>query len=74
MRNGEEVVRMPSPFPGMDPWLEDPTIFPDLHNSFIAHLRNTINQKLPEPYYAAINNRVWVDLSYRHIEPDFADG
>ncbi len=24
---------MPSPFPGMDPWLEDEEVFPDLHES-----------------------------------------
>ena len=23
---------MPSPFPGMDPWLEDEEFFPDLHD------------------------------------------
>ena len=25
---------MASPFPGMDPWLEDPGVFPDFHDSF----------------------------------------
>jgi Protein of unknown function (DUF4058) len=61
---------MPSPFPGMDPWLENPAIFPDLHLHFIARLGDTINERLPAPYYAAVANRVWVDLSLRHIEPD----
>jgi Protein of unknown function (DUF4058) len=61
---------MGSPFPGMDPWLEDPAIFPDLHGNFITELRKAINNELPPPYYAAINNRVWLDLSLRHIEPD----
>ena len=27
-------IAMPSPFPGMDPYLEDPEIFPDFHDSF----------------------------------------
>ena len=31
---------MPSPFPGMDPWLEAPRIWPDVHNSLIAALRD----------------------------------
>ncbi len=61
---------MPSPFPGMDPWLEDPAIFPDLHDSFIVEMRKAIMLRLPRPYYAALRNRVWVDLSLRHIEPD----
>ena len=30
---------MPSPFPGMDPYLENPEIFPDFHDSFITYLR-----------------------------------
>jgi hypothetical protein len=61
---------MSSPFPGMDPWLERAEIFPDLHGTFIAELRRAVNLVLPAPYYAAINNRVWVDLSMRPIEPD----
>lgn len=61
---------MPSPFPGMDPWLEDPAIFPDLHDSFIMELRKAIMARLPRPYFAAVRNRVWVDLSLRCIEPD----
>ena len=61
---------MASPFPGMDPWLEDPAIFPDLHDSFIVEMRKAIMVRLPAPYYAAIKNRIWVDLSLRHIEPD----
>jgi hypothetical protein len=27
---------MPSPFPGMDPYLENPEIFPDFHDSFVT--------------------------------------
>lgn len=61
---------MPSPFPGMDPWLEDPAIYPDLHNSFIIKLGDAINPQLPAPYYATSASRVWIDLSYRLIEPD----
>jgi hypothetical protein len=30
---------MPSPFPGMDPYLESPEIFPDFHDSAITYLR-----------------------------------
>ena len=29
---------MPSPFPGMDPYLEAPSIWPDLHHSLAAEL------------------------------------
>lgn len=30
---------MPSPFPGMELYLENPEIFPDFHDSFITYLR-----------------------------------
>ena len=41
---------MPSPFPGMDPFLEHPEVFPDLHDSLGATLRESLNARLPEPY------------------------
>ena len=49
---------MPSPIPGMDPFLEDPAVFPDLHDNLIAELRNAINAQLPPPYYASSASRV----------------
>ena len=61
---------MPSPFPGMDPFLEHPRFFPDLHNRLIGHLSEAIMEKLPEPYYAVLNERRWVETSERWIEPD----
>ncbi|MEJ7590535.1 MAG: DUF4058 family protein [Planctomycetaceae bacterium] len=44
---------MPSPFPGMDPFLEQPAVFPDFHNRFIAYLSEFLKPDLPQPYYAA---------------------
>jgi hypothetical protein len=61
---------MPSPFPGMDPYLEHPAIFPGLHDSFITYIREALQPKLPEPYYAEISDRLWVEVSDRTIEPD----
>ena len=61
---------MPSPFPGMDPYLENPEIFPDLHDSLITYLRENLQASLPPPYYAAIGRRVWIEASRRSIEPD----
>jgi hypothetical protein len=61
---------MPSPIPGMDPFLEDPAVFPDLHDNLIAELRNAINAQLPPPYYASSASRVWVEPSQRRVEPD----
>ena len=35
---------MPSPFPGMDPYLESREVFPDFHDSFIFCLREAIQR------------------------------
>jgi hypothetical protein len=48
---------MPSPFPGMDPYLEAPHIWPDLHDALAAEIRNDLNQTLPTPYYARLEMR-----------------
>ena len=49
---------MPSPFPGMDPYLESPDWFPDLHDGLIftikavlqAHCLARITPKLASTY------------------------
>ncbi len=61
---------MLSPFPGMDPFLEHPAVFPDLHDRLIAHLSEALQVQLPEPYYAVIGTRIWVEFSRRSIGPD----
>ena len=60
---------MPSPFPGMDPWLERPMVFPGLHNSLIIYLQAALNAVLPPEYVATTANRVYVDPELRR-EPD----
>jgi Protein of unknown function (DUF4058) len=61
---------MPSPFPGMDPFLEDPAVFPDLHDRIIFCLSDALNAQLPPPYFAGIASRVWVEASRRRVGPD----
>ena len=61
---------MPSPFPGMDPYLEDPDVFPDFHDSFVTYLRESLQPQLPAPYYAAIGRLAWIEVSERFIGPD----
>jgi hypothetical protein len=61
---------MPSPFPGMDPFLEHPAFFPGVHDSFLTYLREALQISLPAPYFAEINERLWVDTSGRNIGPD----
>jgi hypothetical protein len=61
---------MPSPFPGMDPYLESQDWFPDLHGSLITLMKGALQQSLPESYYAQSSQRVWVEYTRRYIEPD----
>src|SRR5687767_9689692 len=61
---------MPSPFPGMDPWLESPLFFPGLHHHLITFIIQSLKERLPPPYFADSDDRIWVDFSHRYIEPD----
>ena len=61
---------MPSPFPGMDPFLEAPAFFSGLHIGMMFCLREALQLVLPEPYYAEMADRTWVEVSQRDIEPD----
>jgi hypothetical protein len=66
----EPRTAMPSPFPGMDPYLEDPEIFPDFHDSLITYLRENLQANLPASYFATIGRRIWIEVSRRSIGPD----
>lgn len=48
---------MPSPFPGMDPWLEDRFVWPDFHDRLAEQISAALNQSLPQPYYAQLGVR-----------------
>lgn len=51
---------MPSPFPGMDPYLEQSGAWSDFHLEFISCLRSTLRRQLPSNYNARIQERVTV--------------
>ncbi len=61
---------MPSPFPGMDPFLEAPAYFGSTHGGIITYLREALQVSLPERYYADFNERLWVEIERRPLEPD----
>ncbi|HSQ54799.1 MAG TPA: DUF4058 family protein, partial [Gemmata sp.] len=50
---------MPSPFPGMDPYLEG-TLWPDVHASLIVTIRGALVAVLPEGYIAGIDEYLWL--------------
>lgn len=51
---------MPSPFPGMDPYIEDSFFWSDCHASMMGVFRTHLNAVLPERYTASIERNVWV--------------
>src|SRR2546423_722627 len=67
---------MPSPFPGMDPYLEAPAFWADFHAAFLTYLRDAINERLPDNYEARLDEKVnLVERSpdrIKLIEPDLA--
>ncbi len=52
---------MPSPFPGMDPYIERVGFWQEFHNSFIYLLKVAINGSLPERFMARSEMRVYID-------------
>lgn len=66
---------MPSPFPGMAPYLEARDIWQDFHDALAVEIRADLNRLLPEPYYARLQMRpelgvVLGERDSRHIIPD----
>jgi hypothetical protein len=52
---------MPSPFPGMDPYLEDPAFWSGFHTRFIVAIGAALTSYLPDGYYADVEQHVWVE-------------
>ena len=68
---------MLSPFPGMDPYLEAPDIWPDFHDRLATEISTEMNRGLPAPYYARLEMRPEVGIvdegkARRRIVPDIA--
>lgn len=51
---------MPSPFPGMDPYLENPSKWPDHHHELISEIRAELNRQLRPRYFARLEERVYL--------------
>ncbi|MBI2215961.1 MAG: DUF4058 family protein, partial [Candidatus Rokubacteria bacterium] len=51
---------MPSPFPGMDPYLEHPALWPDVHDSLIAGIRDQLAPLVAPRYYVALERRTYL--------------
>lgn len=65
---------MPSPFPGMNPYLEQPTSWHDFHEQFIMDCRGQITPQLPEPFIAKLDEHVYqIDLVFEVERENFIE-
>lgn len=51
---------MASPFPGMDPYLEERSLWPDVHQRLIAYISETLQPQVRPKYIARIGERIEV--------------
>jgi hypothetical protein len=57
-------------FPGMDPYLEHPSLWPGFHNWFIIAMAEAMQQQLRPRYLAAVEARVYIEGGDRDMVPD----
>jgi Protein of unknown function (DUF4058) len=51
---------MPSPFPGMDPYLEKAGLWPDVHHTLISRYRELLAAQLRPKYLVRIDERAYI--------------
>ena len=73
------TMRYENPFPGMNPYLEQPRFWPGLHNDLIAQMRTSLGPQLPPQYRMETDERYELDVALpvsgeesRDIVPDLS--
>lgn len=65
---------MPSPFPGMDPYLEDPIDWSDVHVRLMVAISRQLTAQVTPHFYVRVEQRIWIvgpdDPERRLIIPD----
>jgi hypothetical protein len=65
---------MPSPFPGMDPYLEDPRLWPDVHHRLISVIAEMLLTRIRPSYFVQVQERVYLsdqdDPGHSYYVPD----
>ncbi len=51
---------MPSPFPGMDPYLENPGLWPDVHHNLISAIQGLLSAQLRPNYLVRVADRAYI--------------
>ena len=61
---------MPSPFPGMDPYLETPARWTDVHQSLITYIRDALQPQVRPHYHARLGERLYILTPPQTMYPD----
>ena len=61
---------MPNPFPGMNPYLEEPRHWPNVHHRLITYICDALQGTLPKGYTAVIGERIYLEEIGREAIPD----
>ena len=61
---------MPSPFPGMDPYLEKRSIWPDFHQRLITYISEHLQAQIRPKYNARIEERIHLIQPPQNYYPD----
>ena len=56
----ESPTQMPSPFPGMDPFLEHSHAFHDFHERFVPRIADALTSSIRPKYIAQVDENVYV--------------
>ena len=67
-----------NPFPGMNPYLEAPRLWAEVHNKIIAEMHRYLRRRLPFRYSVIMEERLGIGVNapdeppVRYIVPDLA--
>ncbi|MBI3361908.1 MAG: DUF4058 family protein [Chloroflexi bacterium] len=54
---------MPNPFPGMNPWLENPALWRDVHHRLISGLADELAPRLRPRYFVAVETHTYISVA-----------
>ena len=52
--------KMPSPFPGMNPWLEQDALWHDFHQRLLTAMSDCISDAVSPRYFVALEEHVYI--------------
>jgi hypothetical protein len=58
---------MPSPFPGMNPYLEHPDAWSDFHERYVITLAREIGRAIPRTYFVKVDQNVYAQDAGREL-------